>query len=132
MRRKLDQFGDLLGLVVGRFNEVSNDLNKLIEKMAKSRVNLVARSNCRKLSDNEKGVVVGQLRSQLSNAAIRAVSNCLLDRMHQCGQGAQMAAKRREGSAWLEEVMKKEWEVQWLAKVRGGQLVQKGRFLVSD
>ena len=27
VRRKLDQFGDLLGLVVGRFNEVSNDLN---------------------------------------------------------------------------------------------------------
>ena len=43
-----------------------------------------------------------------------------------------MAAKRREGAVWLEEVMKKEREVQWLAKLRGGQLVQKGRFLVSD
>ena len=43
-----------------------------------------------------------------------------------------MAAKRREGSAWMEEVMKNEREVQWLAKMRGGQLVQKGRFLVSD
>ena len=27
---------------------------------------------------------------------------------------------------------KKEREVQWLAKLRGGQLVQKERFLVSD
>ena len=43
-----------------------------------------------------------------------------------------MAAKRREGTARIEEVMKKEREVQWLAKLRGGQLVQKGRFLVSD
>ena len=43
-----------------------------------------------------------------------------------------MAAKRREGSAWMEEEMKKEREVQWLAKLRGGQLVQKGRFLVSE
>ena len=43
-----------------------------------------------------------------------------------------MAAKRREGSAWLEERMKNEREVQWLAKLRGGQLVQKGRFLVGD
>ena len=34
VRRKLDQFGDLLGLVVGRFNEVSNDLNNLMDKMA--------------------------------------------------------------------------------------------------
>ena len=56
------------------------------------------------ISDAEKGVVVGQLRRQLSTASIRAASNCLLDRMHQCGQGAQMAAKRREGSAWMEEV----------------------------
>ena len=127
-----DQFGDLLGMVVGRFNEVSNDLNNLVEKMAESRVNLVARRDGRQLSDNEKGVVVGQLRRRLRTAAIRAGSNCLLDRMHQCGQGAQLVAKRREGSSWLEEAMKKEREVQWLAKVRGGQLVQKGRFLVSD
>ena len=43
VRRRLDQFGDLLGLVVGRFNEVSNDLNNLIDMMAESRVALVAR-----------------------------------------------------------------------------------------
>ena len=132
VRRKLDQFGDLLGLVVGRFNEVSNDLSNLLQSMAESRVNMIARRDGRQLSDHEQGVVVGQLRRQLSTASIRAASNCLLDRMHQCGQGAQMAAKRREGAAWLEEVMKSEREVQWLAKLRGGQLVQKGRFLVSD
>ena len=32
----------------------------------------------------------------------------------------------------MEEVLKKEREVQWLANLRGGQLVQKGRFLVGD
>ena len=121
-----------MGMVVGWFNEVSNDLNNLIESIAESRVNLVARRDGRQLSDNEKGVVVGQLRRRLSTAAIRAGSNCLLNRMHQCGQGAQLAAKRREGASWLEEAMKQEREVQWLAKIRGGQLVQKGRFLVSD
>ena len=99
-----------------------------MERMAESRVAMVARRDGRELSDHEKGVVVGQL----STASIRAASNCLLDRMHQCGEGAQMAAKRREGSAWMEEVMKKEREVQWLAKLREGQLVHKGRFLVSD
>ena len=93
---------------VGRFNEVSNDLNNLIEIMAESRVKLVARRDGRQLSDNEKGVVVGQLRRQLSTASIRAASCCLLDRMHQCGQGAWMATKkRREGAVWLEEVMQK-------------------------
>ena len=67
-----------------------------------------------------RGWVVGQLRRQLSTASIRAASNCLLDRMHQRGQWEQMAAKRREGSAWLEEVMKNKRKVQWLAKLRGG------------
>ena len=108
-----------------RLYEVSNDLSNLMERMAESRVTMVARRDGRELSDHEKGVVVGQLRRQLSTASIRAASNCLLDRMQQCGEGAQMAAKRREWSAWMEEVMKKEREVQWLAKLRGGQLVKK-------
>ena len=132
VRRKLDQFGDLLGLVVGRFNEVSNDVNNLIDVMADSRVKMMARREGRQISDKEKGVVVGQLRRQLSTASIRAASNCLLVRTHQCGQGDNMVAKRREVSHWMLEVIKKEREVQWLAKVRGGQLVQKGRFLVKD
>ena len=40
-------------------------------------------------------------------------------------QDPQMAAKRRKGSAWMEEVIKKEWGVLWLSKLCGGQLVQK-------
>ena len=74
VRRKLDQFGDLLGLVVGRLKEVSNDLSNLMERMAESRVAMVARRDGRELSDHEKGVVVGQLRRQLSTASIRAAS----------------------------------------------------------
>ena len=98
--------------LVGRFNEVSNDTNNLIEKMADSRVDKMARREGRHLSDQEKGVVVGQLRRQLSTASVRAASNCLLDRMHQCGEGANMVAKRMEVAHWMEEVMKKDREVQ--------------------
>ena len=70
VRTKLDEFGDLMGLVVGRFNEVSNDVNNLIESMAGSRAALVARREGRHLSDQEKGLVVGQLRRQLSTVSI--------------------------------------------------------------
>ena len=99
--------------------------------MADSRVATVARREGRQLSDQEKGVVVGQLRRQLSTASMRAASFCLLDRMHQCGQGASMVAKRREKAHHMEGVMRQEREVQWLAKLRGGQVVQKGRFLIE-
>ena len=131
VRRRLDQFGDLVGLVVGRFNEGSKDVHELLEKMAVSRVDLLARRDGRELSDQEKGVVVGQLRRQLSTAALRAASNCLLDRMHQCGEGASLAAKRREVNVLLEERMSREREIQWLAKLRGGQVIQRGSFLVD-
>ena len=132
MRRQLDQYGQLVGLVIGRFNEGSEDIHTLIEKMADSRVDHMGRLNGRELSEQEKGVVVGQLRRQLSTAAIRAASSCLLDRMHQCGEGAALASRRREVNLQLEERMRKEREVQWLARVRGGQIVKKGSFLVDS
>ena len=78
VRNKLDQFGMLL------------------EKMSDSRVDLVSRREGRVMSDSEKGVIVGQLRRQLSTASIRAASQCLLDRIHQCGEGAALAARRRK------------------------------------
>ena len=48
--------------------------------------------------------------------------------MHQCGEGAVLTAKRREVNLVLEERMKGERELQWLAKVRRGQVVRKGQF----
>ena len=131
VRRKLDQFGKLVGLVVGQFNEVSDDTHMLLEQMADSRVNLVSRREGRQMSDQERAVVVGQLRRQLSTASIRAASLCLLDRVHQCGEGAALAAKRREFNLVLEDRMKEERELQWLTKLRGGQIVQKGQFFAN-
>ena len=92
-----------------QFNKVSDDTHMLIEKMADSRVALVSRKEGRGMSDNERGVVVGQLRRQLSTASIRAASQCLLDRMHQCGEGAALASKRREVNFALEERMRESY-----------------------
>ena len=128
VRRKLDQFGMLVGIVVGQFNEASDDTHMLLDQMADSRVALVARRDGRQVSDTERGVVIGQLRRQLSSACIRAANQCLLDRMNQCGEGAALAARRREVCHYLEEKMRKERELQWLAKLRGGQIIHKGQF----
>ena len=43
VRRKLDQYGHLIGLVIGQFNEGSDDTHIIIEQMADSRVSLVSR-----------------------------------------------------------------------------------------
>ena len=45
MRRRLDQFGELIGLVSGLFNEASNDTLMLLDAMATSRVTKLARES---------------------------------------------------------------------------------------
>ena len=42
VRKRLDEFGELIGLV---FNEASTDLLQLLDTMATSRVDAVARGN---------------------------------------------------------------------------------------
>ena len=128
VRTHLDQFGELVGLVVGQFNEVSNDTHQLIDMMAKSRVEKIARLEGRQISESEKGVVVGQIRRNLSTATIRAAMSCLLSRMNQCGEGAALAAKRREVNLREEELMRRERELQWISRVRGGPIIRKGQF----
>ena len=110
---------------------MSDDTHMLLEQMADSMVSMISRREGKQMSDQERAVVVGQLRRQLSTASIRAASLCLLDRVHQCGEGAALAAKRREVNLVLEERMKGERELQWLAKLRGGQIVQKGQFFTD-
>ena len=83
IRRKLDQFGELLGLVAGQFNEVSEDIHQLIEVMADNRVDKIGRLEGKQMSKNEKGVAVGQIRRYLSTVMIRSAMMCLLGRMNQ-------------------------------------------------
>ena len=43
VRRRLEQFGELIGIVSGLFNEASSDTLMIMDVMATSRVNEVAR-----------------------------------------------------------------------------------------
>ena len=88
IRRQLDQYGDLITIVVGKFNELEWG-HKLLEAIAESRVALTARraGEAREVRSVEKGMVVGELRRQLSVVNIRASMACLLDRLEQAGVG---------------------------------------------
>ena len=119
VRRRLDQFGDLIGLVFVQFNEGSEDVNMLLDKMADCRVNKVAHMKGKQKAEQEKGVVVGQLRRNLSTVCVRAASQFLIYRMHQCGEGARLANKRRETNLNLERVMRVDRERQFVARIRG-------------
>ena len=79
----------------------------------------------------EKGVVQGELRRQLSVVNLRASMSCLLDRLHQAGDGGRMRGRRQEWMAREEERMREEREMIWGARMRGRNLLQPGRILTN-
>ena len=77
-------------------------------------------------SDQEKAIIVGQIRRRLSLAAIKAQVECLLDRIHQAGVGNKQLAKKRERALIQDEKMRRERNAQWVRNVEGVRLVRKG------
>ena len=132
MRRRLDQFGELIGLVSGLFNEASSDTLMLLDAMATSRVTKLARESglTSGQQEVEKGRVQGELRVQISLSSLRAGMACMLDRCHQIGDTAGLCSRRRE-VAWQTEVaMRRQREAQHLARVRGHHLLRRGHIMV--
>ena len=87
VERKLQQFGEIVGLVVGAFGEGSEDLHDLVQKLAESRVGAMGLRRGREGSEEELGIIVGQIRRSLSTTFVRAQSQCLLSRLNCVGQG---------------------------------------------
>ena len=56
---------------------------------------------------------------------------CTLDRVHQIGEGAALISKRREETMVMERRMEEEREVQWLAKVRGKNVLKRGHIYLQ-
>ena len=132
LRRRLDQFGQLIGIVIGLFNEASDDTHQLLDTMADARVRKLARATGLSYEQQaaEKGRVQGELRVQLSLASLRAGMACMLDRCHQIGETAGLCAKRREASWRVEEEMRRVRQAQHVARVRGRHILRKGHILV--
>ena len=127
VRRQVDQYGDLITVVVGKHNELSAGGHSLLEAMACCRAAKVARASGLHSRDvvKEEGAIVGELRRQLSTVNLRAIMSCLLDRLHQCGEG-QLRNKRQDWILREEERMAEERELQWASRLKGSSLLQKG------
>ena len=79
-------------------------------------------------SDQELAIITSQLRRRISAATARASFTLLLERMTKVGEGATRAEGRRGLERMEEERMRRDREAQWLARVRGVGLVNRGRF----
>ena len=134
VERRLAEFSDLQGLLVGALSEASEDLHNLIHAMAESRV--AGADLCRDqqaaTEREDMSVVVGQLRRRLSVAVVRATSNCLLSRISLIGEASRQAAKRRQWSGREEMIMRQEREAQWHRRVRGHGVRHRGEFVLTN
>ena len=102
--------------------------------MANSKVEMLKRKTGLTSSNaaKETGVIQGELRRQLLVVNLRASMACLLDRLHQAGEGGRLVGKRQEWMAREEERMREERERIWGARVRGRSLLQPGRIFLNQ
>ena len=131
VERKLLQYGDLVGLVVGAFGEGSEDLHSLVQSLAESKVTAMGLRRGGQASEEELGMVVGQIRRSLSTTFVRAQAQCLLSRLNCTGQGFAQAFKRRNWAAAEDKRMRKERLAQWIGRDRGRNLVRRGQFFLA-
>ena len=99
VKRKLEEYGEVRGLVFGAFGEASEDVHKLVHILASGRVKKVELQKGRECSKGDLGVIVGQVRRMLSVVAVRAQAECLLSRMMSVGEGVVEASRRRKSVA---------------------------------
>ena len=78
--RRLESYGQLQGLVLGAFQEGSKDIHSLLETLADSQLRAKGLARGREGSSQERAAILAGMRRQLSMAAARAYSACLLDR----------------------------------------------------
>ena len=89
--------------MVGAFGEGSEDLHNLVQKLAESKVGAMGLRSGREATDEEVGIVVGQLRRSLSTTFVRAQAQCLISRLQCIGKGYTEAAKRRKWAEFEDE-----------------------------
>ena len=113
------------------FCEASQGVWTLLGHMANCRLRKLGLARGSPGSHKELAILTHRLRKRLSLAVIRANVSLLLERMRQVGEGAELACRRR-GVAAREE-MKEKWgrRADWMARVTGHNLVQKGSFLLE-
>ena len=120
----------LLGLVVGSFQEGSKDLHALLEALADSKLRARGLARGREGSEWERSTILHDLRRELSQAAAKAVSACLLGKVAKLGEGNRQAAKRRAWAKAEEERREAARRAHWAANVNGRGI--RGQFAIPS
>ena len=127
--QRLQSFGRLQVLVVGAWQEASQDLHLLLDLLVDTKVKGMGLGMGRELSSRERAKIISNYRRILSVTAARATSGCLVGRIARIGPAHRAAARRRELTRREQERLERDMEAHWRVNVVGRELMR-GRFAV--
>ena len=93
--RPVNKSSQIQGLVVGAFQQGSDDIHALLDVLTDSQLRARGLARGREGSNHERSTILAGLRRRLSMVPAKAYSACLMDRVSSVGEGHRQAAKRR-------------------------------------
>ena len=130
LQRRLESFGTLQGLVVGSFQEASQDLHSLLECLTDAKLRARGLARGREGGDWERGIILNEFRRELSLVAAKAVSSCILGKASKLGHGQRQAARRRAWAKQESERRDASMRAHWMANIHGRGLHRHGKFAI--
>ena len=135
VERKLASMGEVEGLVVGAFGEVSAATHALISHMAVSRVQVarpqLGRRGQLRTEEAEIAIATAFLRRTFSICAVKGQAFSLLGRLEGLGAGVAAAQGRRNQAAQQEQLWRRQRQAHALCVRQGRDILRRGQFQLS-
>ena len=135
VERKLASMGEVEGIVVGAFGEMSSATHALINHMAKSRVQVarpqLGRRGQLRSQEAEIAITTAFLRRTFSTCAVKGQAFSLLGRLEGLGTGAAAALSRRSYAAQQEQMWSRQRQAHALCVKQGRDLLRRGQFYMN-
>ena len=135
VERKLASMGEVKGLVVGAFGEVSAATRALISHLAQSRVQVarpqLGRRGQLRSEEAEIAITTAFLRRTFSICAVKGQAFSLLGRLEGLGAGAAAAQGRRSHAAQQENMWRRQRQAHALCVRQGRDLLRRGQLHIS-
>ena len=135
VERKLASMGEVEGLVVGAFGEVSAATHALISHMAVSRVRVarpqLGRRGQLRTEEAEIAIATAFLRRTFSICAVKGQAFSLLGRLEGLGAGVAAAQGRRSLAAQQENLWRRQRQAHALCVRQGRDILRRGQFHLS-
>ena len=101
-------------------------MHRLVQIISESRLKYQGLQRGRPGSEQELGVIVGQVRRRLSMAVMKSQVDCLLSKIHQVGPGNKQLAQKRQFAVLEDARMSLEHQAQFVRKIEGLKTLRRG------